>query len=352
MLATQQRELQLKTRVWDRLGKGALQFTELGFGTAPVGGLYRPVSGDEAHATMTRAWDAGVRYFDTAPLYGLGQSETRLNRALAGRSGFIVSSKVGRLLRPTRAGEVRDGIGKWFDVPNRKEIFDYSYDGVMRSVEFSLERTGLDRIDLIYAHDLDIFTHGSAEAMQARLDEFMASGYKALVALRDQGVIRGFGAGVNEWQPAQWLVERGDFDIFLLAGRYTLLEQEALDSFLPLCLARGVGIVIGGPYNSGVLATGARPGAFYNYNPAPDWVLAKVAKIEAVCAAHKVRLVDAAFQFPLLHPAVVSIIPGGQGVAEVDANVRAASAVIPAALWADLKAQGLMRQDAPTGALA
>ena len=352
MLATQQRELQLKTRVWDRLGKGALQFTELGFGTAPVGGLYRPVSGDEAHATMTRAWDAGVRYFDTAPLYGLGQSETRLNRALAGRSGFIVSSKVGRLLRPTRKGEERDGIGKWFDVPNRKEIFDYSYDGVMRSVEFSLERTGLDRIDLIYAHDLDIFTHGSAEAMQARLDEFMASGYKALVALRDQGVIRGFGAGINEWQPAQWLVERGDFDIFLLAGRYTLLEQEALDSFLPLCLARSVGIVIGGPYNSGVLATGARPGAFYNYNPAPDWVLAKVAKIEAVCAAHKERLVDAAFQFPLLHPAVVSIIPGGQGVAEVDANVRAASAVIPAALWADLKAQGLMRQDAPTGALA
>lgn len=352
MLATQQRELQLKTRVWDRLGKGALQFTELGFGTAPVGGLYRPVSGDEAHATMTRAWDAGVRYFDTAPLYGLGQSETRLNRALAGRSGFIVSSKVGRLLRPSRAGEVRDGIGKWFDVPNRKEIFDYSYDGVMRSVEFSLERTGLDRIDLIYAHDLDIFTHGSAEAMQARLDEFMASGYKALVALRDQGVIRGFGAGINEWQPAQWLVERGDFDIFLLAGRYTLLEQEALDSFLPLCLARGVGVVIGGPYNSGVLATGARPGAFYNYNPAPDWVLAKVAKIEAVSAAHKVRLVDAAFQFPLLHPAVVSIIPGGQGVAEVDANVRAASATIPPALWDELKAQGLMRQDAPTGALA
>ena len=342
----------MKTRVWDRLGKGALQFTELGFGTAPIGGLYRPVSGDEAHDTMTRAWEAGVRYFDTAPLYGLGQSETRLNRALAGRSGFIVSSKVGRLLRPTRKGEVRDGIGKWFDVPNRKEIFDYSYDGVMRSVEFSLERTGLDRIDLIYAHDLDIFTHGSAEAMQARLDEFMAGGYQALVALRDQGVIRGFGAGINEWQPAQWLVERGDFDIFLLAGRYTLLEQEALDSFLPLCVSRGVGVVIGGPYNSGVLATGARPGAFYNYNPAPDWVLAKVAKIEAVCLAHNVRLVDAAFQFPLLHPAVVSIIPGGQGVAEVDANVRAASATIPPALWDDLKAQGLMRQDAPTGALA
>ena len=347
MLANCGEDMQLKTRVWDRLGKGAVTFTELGFGTAPVGGLYRPVSADEAHATMTRAWDMGVRYYDTAPLYGLGQSETRLNRALAGRHGFVVSSKVGRLLRPTRKGEVRDGIGKWFDVPNRKEIFDYSYDGVMRSVEFSLERTGLDRIDLLYAHDLDIFTHGSAEAMQVRLEEFMAGGYHALLALRDQGVIRGFGAGINEWQPAQWLVERGDFDIFLLAGRYTLLEQAALDSFLPLCLTRGVGVVIGGPYNSGVLAKGARPGAFYNYNPAPDWVLAKVTKLEAVCAAHGVRLVDAAFQFPLRHPAVVSIIPGGQGVAEMDSNAAAERAQIPPELWADLKAQGLLHPDAP-----
>ena len=339
----------MKTRLWDRLGKGALEFTELGFGTAPIGGLYRAVSDEDAHATMTRAWDLGVRYFDTAPLYGLGQSETRLNRVLRGRAGFIVSSKIGRVLRPTRKGEVRDGIGKWFEVPNRVEIFDYSYDGVMRSVAFSLERTGLDRIDILFAHDLDIFTHGSAEAMQARLEEFMAGGYRALVALRDQGVIRAFGAGINEWQPAQWLVERGDFDIFLLAGRYTLLEQAALDSFLPLCVLRGVGVVIGGPYNSGVLATGAKPGAFYNYNPAPDWVLQNVAKIEAVCAAHQIRLVDAAFQFPLQHPAVVSVIPGGQGVAEVEANARAATAVIPAALWADLKAQGLMRADAPTG---
>lgn len=349
MLATQPEDMQLKTRVWDRLGKGALEFTELGFGTAPIGGLYRPVSGDDAHAIMTRAWELGVRYFDTAPLYGLGQSETRLNRALAGRSGFVVSSKVGRLLRPTRSGEVRDGIGKWFAVPNRKEIFDYSYDGVMRSVEFSLERTGLDRIDLLYAHDLDIFTHGSAEAMQARLEAFMNGGYHALLALRDQGVIRGFGAGINEWQPAEWLAERGDFDIFLLAGRYTLLEQEALESFLPLCVQRGIGIVIGGPYNSGVLATGAKPGAFYNYNPAPEWVLDKVARIEALCAAHGVRLVDAAFQFPLQHPAILSVIPGGQSLAEVEANARAASATIPAALWRDLKDQGLMRADAPTG---
>ncbi|MBI1173593.1 aldo/keto reductase [bacterium] len=339
----------MKTRVWDRLGKGALEFTELGFGTAPVGGLYRAVSGDEAHATMTRAWDLGVRYFDTAPLYGLGQSETRLNRALQGKTGFVVSSKVGRLLRATRAGEERDGIGKWFDVPSRKEVFDYSYDGVMRSVEFSLERTGLDRIDVLYAHDLDIFTHGSQAAMQARLDEFMAGGYRALHDLRDQGVIRAFGAGINEWQPAQWLAERGDFDIFLLAGRYTLLEQEALNSFLPLCVERGIGVVIGGPYNSGVLASGARPGAFYNYNPAPQWVLDKVARIEAVCAAYSVRLVDAAFQFPLQHPAILSVIPGAQRVAEVEANARAATAALPPALWAHLKAEGLIRPDAPTG---
>ncbi|MGV8986926.1 MAG: aldo/keto reductase [Cypionkella sp.] len=343
--------MQLKTRVWDRLGKGALEFTELGFGTAPIGGLYRTVSGDEAHATMARAWALGVRYFDTAPLYGLGQAETRLNRAMQGKSGFVVSSKVGRLLRPTHKGEVRDGIGKWFDVPNRKEIFDYSYDGVMRSVEFTLERTGLDRIDILYAHDLDIFTHGSAEAMQARLDEFINGGYNALRALRDQGVIRAFGAGINEWQPAQWLIERGDFDIFLLAGRYTLLEQEALQSFLPLCLQRGIGVVIGGPYNSGVLATGARPGAFYNYDPAPQWVLDKVARIEAICASYSVRLVDAAFQFPLLHPAILSVIPGAQNVAEVEANARAASAVLPPALWAHLKAEGLVRPDAPTGVL-
>jgi D-threo-aldose 1-dehydrogenase len=340
--------MQLKTRVWDRQGKGALTFTELGFGTAPIGGLYRPVTADEAHKTMTRAWDLGLRYFDTAPLYGLGQSETRLGRVLEGRKGYVISSKVGRLLRGLGPGEQRDGIGKWFDVPNRKEIYDYTYDGVMRSVEFSLERTGLDRFDILYAHDLDVFNHGSQAALDAKLAEFMAGGYKALLSLRDQGVVRAIGAGVNEWQPAEWMARQGDFDIFLLAGRYTLLEQEALNSFLPLCLQRGIGVVVGGPYNSGVLATGARPGAFYNYDPAPAWVLEKVAKIEAVCAQYSVRLVDAAFQFPLQHPAILSVIPGAQGVAEVEANARAASAVIPPVLWAHLKAEGLMRADAPT----
>ena len=338
----------LATRHWDRLGNGGLDFTELGFGGAPLGNLYRAITDARADAILDAAWAAGVRYFDTAPLYGFGLSETRLNRFLRdkGRDDYVLSSKVGRLLRAVPEGQ-RDGIGKWFGVPNRAEVYDYGYDAVFRSLEFSLERLGLDRVDILYAHDLDVFNHGSQAALDARLAEFMAGGYRALVELRDQGVIRAFGAGINEWQPCQWMAERGDFDLFLLAGRYTLLEQEALESFLPLCAARGIGIVIGGPYNSGILATGARPGAFYNYDPAPPEILDRVARIEAVCARHGVRMVDAAFRFPLCHPAVVSVIPGAQGVAEVEANLRAATAGVPAALWADLKAEGLMRPDAP-----
>lgn len=340
--------MQLKTRHWDRLGNGGLTFTEIGFGTAPLGNLYRAIGDDDARAVLDAAWTAGLRYYDTAPLYGLGLSETRLNPFLRGkpRDSYVLSTKVGRLLHACPPDE-RDGFGKWFDVPARREEYNYTYDGVMRSLEFSLERLGVDRVDILFAHDLDVFNHGSPAVLQAKLDELMASGYRALVELRDQGVIRAFGAGVNEWQPCQWLTERGDFDLFLLAGRYTLLEQEALDSFLPLAQARGIGIVIGGPYNSGILATGAREGAFYNYDPAPPHILDRVRRIEAVCARHGVRLLDAAFQFPLHHPAVVSVIPGGQGVAEMQSNLAAAGAQVPAALWSDLKAEGLMRADAP-----
>jgi len=338
----------LRTRHWDRIGNGGLTFTELGFGTAPVGNLYRAVSDAEADAILQAAWDGGVRHFDTAPLYGLGLSETRMNRFLRDkpRGDYVISTKIGRLLRATTP-EARDGFGKWFDVPARTEVMDFTYDGVMRSLEFSLERLGLDRVEILYAHSLDAFDLGSEERVVEMRDQLMAGGYRALLDLRDQGVIQGFGAGINDWRSAQWLLERGDFDIFLLAGRYTLLEQEALDSFLPLCSARGVGVVIGGPYNSGILASGPRPGAFYNYDVAPPEILDRVARIEAVCAAHGVRMVDAAFQFPLRHPAVVSVIPGGQGVAEVQGNLAAAGATIPPALWADLKAQGLMHPDAP-----
>lgn len=336
-------------RNWDRLGNGGLRFTELGFGAAPLGNLFKAVTEAEAQAVLEAAWAAGVRYFDTAPLYGLGLSETRLNHFLRGkpRADYLLSTKIGRLLRVTTP-EARDGLDKWIDVPSRTEVFDYSYDGVMRSLEASMERLGLDRVDVVYAHDLDAFTHGSEAAKLARLEAFMTGGYRALVALRDQGVIRAFGAGVNEWEPCDWLMQRGEFDIFLLAGRYTLLEQGAL-GFMDRAAAKGVGVVIGGAYNSGILATGPRPGAMFNYAPAPEAVLAKAARLQAVCKAHGVRLVDAAFRFPLLHPATVSVIPGGQGVGEMASNIRAASAVLPATLWEELRAENLIATGAPVG---
>ncbi|WP_222869582.1 Pyridoxal 4-dehydrogenase [Roseobacter fucihabitans] len=340
----------LKTRHWDRIDNGGVSFTELGFGTAPLGNLYRAISDGDARATLDAAWEGGVRYYDTAPLYGLGLSETRLNPFLRDkpRDDYVLSSKVGRLMQHC-APEHRAGVGKWFDVPQRREQYDYTYDGVMRSVEHSFSRLGVDRIDILYVHDLCVFSHGSKEASDMRIEEFFGGrGYDAMVSLRDQGMIRAIGGGVNEWEVCQTLAERGDFDLFLLAGRYTLLEQEALNSFLPLCEKRGIGIVTGGPYNSGILATGARPGAFYNYDPAPQTIIERVNAIEATCKDHGVRMVDAAFHFPLLHPAHVSVIPGGQGVSEMHANLQAAQAKIPNALWKDLKAKGLMREDAPT----
>jgi D-threo-aldose 1-dehydrogenase len=248
------------------------------------------------------------------------------------------------------APEARTGLGKWFDVPQRREHYDYSYDGVMRSVEFSLERLGVSRIDILYVHDLCVFTHGSKQASDAKIDSFFdEKGYAAMLELRDQGVIKAIGGGVNEWEVCQTLAERGDFDLFLLAGRYTLLEQEALESFLPLCEARGIGIVTGGPYNSGILATGAVPGAYYNYDPAPAPIMEKVAKIEVICAQFNVPLIAAALQFPLLHNTHVAVIPGGQSAEQTRSNIAALECDIPSELWTSLKSAGLMHPDAPTG---
>jgi D-threo-aldose 1-dehydrogenase len=342
--------MKLKIRHWDRLGNGGLTFTELGFGTAPLGNLYKAISDGEARATLDAAWEGGVRYFDTAPLYGLGLSETRLNPFLRDkpRDSYILSTKVGRLIEYC-SPEHRAGVGKWFNVPQRRENFDYTYDGVMRSFEHSFSRLGVDQIDILYVHDLCAFSHGSKAASDMRVKEFFAGrGYEDMISLRDQGMIKAIGGGVNEWEVCQNLAERGDFDLFLLAGRYTLLEQKALDSFLPLCEARGIGIITGGPYNSGILATGAKPGSFYNYDPAPQGIIDRVNAIEVVCSDHNVRMVDAAFQFPLLHPAHVAVIPGGQGADEMAGNLQAAHADIPTELWVDLKAAGLMREDAPT----
>jgi D-threo-aldose 1-dehydrogenase len=338
----------MKLRHWDRIGNGGLTFTELGFGAAPLGNLYRAISDEEAQKVLDAAWESGSRYFDTAPLYGLGLSETRLNRFLRGkkRDDYVLSTKVGRLLQAVPPDQ-RTGIGKFFETPSRREVYDYSYDGIMRSVEFSLERLGVDRIDILYAHDLDTYTHGSLAALEPKREELIRSGLSALVKLRDQGMIKAFGAGINDWEACQWLAERGDFDLFLLAGRYTLLEQEALQTLLPLCQTSGIGIVLGGPYNSGILATGPKPGAFYNYFEAPQEILDRVARIEKLCLGHGVRLVEAALNFPLMHPCVVSVIPGGQSVDQVKANRAILDKPIPAALWAELKSQGLMRADAP-----
>lgn len=338
----------MQTRHWDRLGNGGLTFTTLGFGSAPIGNLFRAVSDDDAHAVLQAAWDGGVRYYDTAPLYGLGLSETRLNRFLRGkpRDSYVISTKVGRLFRATTPDK-RDGLGKWFDVPSRNEVYDYGYDSVFRSVEFSLERLGLDRIDILYGDDLDIFNHGTQAALDARLSEFMSGAYRALVKLRDEGTIKAFGAGVNEWEPCRWLMDRGDFDIFLLAGEYSLLRSEALDGFMNPAHERGIGVVIGGPYNSGILATGPKPGAKYRYEDAPDWAMDRAGALQTICAKHGTRLVDAAFRFCAAHPAVLSVIPGGQTVAEVTANLAASTADIPPALWAEMKQAGLLPANAP-----
>jgi len=344
----------MKTRQFKAPSGSVLTFTELGFGGAPIGNLYEAHSEEAAQAALDAAWKAGVRYFDTAPLYGLGLSETRINHFLRGRqrSDYLLSTKVGRLLKLS-APQERTGIGKFFDTPSRKEIYDYSHDGVMRSFEASLERLGVDDVDVLFVHDIDVFTHKSMDARDQRIGELMAKGrggYHALLKLRDQQVIKAFGAGINEWEAGEILAKQGDFDIFLLAGRYTLLEQEALESFLPLCVARGIGIVIGGAFNSGILASGPKPGAFYDYEPAPQSIIDRVGAIQDVCSRSGVRLPEAALRFVLAHPAVVTVVAGMSRPEEINLNVRTLDAKISQVLWADLKAEGYLRKDAPVPA--
>ena len=326
-----------------------LQFTELGFGGAPLGNLYRPMTEKEARLMLEAVWAAGCRYFDTAPLYGLGLSETRLNGFLRPkpRDSYLLSTKVGRLLDVCEPHE-RTRQYAFFETPSRRERFDYSYDGAMRSLEFSLERLGLDQIDIVYGHDVDVSTHGSKEASDAHIKEFMAGGYRALDKLRASGALKAIGAGINDWDVAETLARAGDFDVFLLAGRYTLLEQDALTSFLPLCEEKRIAVVIGGPFNSGILATGVKADAHYNYGPAPEEVKDRVRRIQQVCKSFKVRLPEAALRFPLGHPAVLSVIAGAQRASEVRRNAAMMNAKIPAALWRALKAEKLLREDAPT----
>ncbi|MEC9245990.1 MAG: aldo/keto reductase [Pseudomonadota bacterium] len=323
--------------------------TRMGFGGAPLGNLYRRVEEADAQATLQAAFDGGMRYFDTAPQYGLGLSEQRFGQAIRrfGRDAITLSTKVGRLLEDCPPDAVTPTA--FVDTPQKKIVYDYTYDGVMRSHEASLARLGVERVDILLVHDVDVFTHGTQEASAAKVRElFDGGGYRALCELKEAGQVRAIGAGVNEWQVCERLLGLGDFDAFLLAGRYTLLEQEALDSFLPLCVKRDVGIILGGPYNSGILATGAIEGARYNYEPAPADILDRVRRIEAVCAAHGVRLIEAALQFVMGHPAVRTVIPGAMTPEEVQANIALFSRNVPVGLWSDLKGQNLIRPDAPT----
>lgn len=326
-----------------------VMLTRMGFGGAPLGNLYRRVEEADAQATLQAAFDGGMRYFDTAPQYGLGLSEQRFGQAIKrfGRDAITLSTKVGRLLEDCGPDEVTPTA--FVDTPQKRIVYDYTYDGVMRSHEASLARLGVERVDILLVHDVDVFTHGTQEASDAKVRElFDGGGYRALCELKEAGQVRAIGAGVNEWQVCERLLGLGDFDAFLLAGRYTLLEQEALDSFLPLCVKRDVGIILGGPYNSGILATGAIEGARYNYEPAPADILERVRRIEAVCAAHGVRLIEAALQFVMGHPAVRTVIPGAMTPEEVQANIALFSRNVPAGLWSDLKGQNLIRPDAPT----
>ncbi|MET1412356.1 aldo/keto reductase [Roseibium sp. HPY-6] len=328
--------------------KRPVPLTRMGFGGAPLGNLYRKVSEEDAQAALQAAFDAGIRYFDTAPQYGLGVSEERFGVALKrfGRANVQLSTKIGRLLLDCAPEDVTPEA--FVDVPQKRIVFDYTYDGVMRSYEASRKRMEVSNADILLVHDVCVFSQGSQEASDAKVRElFDGGGYRALNELKEAGDVAAIGAGVNEWQVCEKLLGLGDFDGFLLAGRYTLLEQEALESFLPLCEQRDVGIILGGPYNSGILATGPVPGAKYNYTDAPPDVLERVGKIEAVCKAHDTPLIAAALQFVLGHPSVKTVIPGAVNAREVSANVEVLETPIPAALWSDLRGEGLIRPDAP-----
>lgn len=335
-----------RRRFVTRAGK-ELNFTALGFGSAPLGNYLRPLSEEECDQTLSAAWDSGVRYFDTAPLYGLGLSEMRVGRLLTKRprQDFILATKVGRLLVPCEKDEVN---GLFFvETPQVRFHYDYSYDGVMRSYEASLKRLGLDRVDILYAHDVCGLVHGGRDASEARIRELVdTGGWRALTELRDNGDVLAIGAGVNEWEPCARLLELVDPDLFLLAGRYTLLEQIPLDTLFPECARRGVGIVIGGPYNSGILAGGTT----YNYAAAPPEVIARAQALEAVCRTHGVALPAAALQFVLANPVVVTVIPGGQTVKETLQNAALLDETIPPDFWRELKERKLLHPRAPTPA--
>lgn len=333
-----------KTR---KLGRTEIELTQFGFGAASLGETFALVSEEDAQATLQTLWDHGIRYFDTAPLYGWGLSEHRVGNFLyrKPRHEFVLSTKVGRILR---APAVKEGFkAPWFKggLPY-DHVFDYSYGGIMRSYEDSLQRLRLNRIDLLAVHDLEVLHHG--EGLQAFRDQLANGGWRALEELRSTGEVRAIGAGINERGAIAWFLENFDPDFFILARNYTLLEQEALDEDLPLSRERDTGIILASVFNSGILVTDPSESAMYVYDKAPPEIIDKVRQLERVCHRHNVPLAAAAIQFPLAHPCVTTVIPGALHPRQVEEDLGYFQTEIPSALWADLKAEGLLRQDAPT----
>ncbi|WP_095199041.1 aldo/keto reductase [Mesorhizobium carmichaelinearum] len=335
------------------VAKNGVEVTTIGLGGTGLGNMYRAVDTDAAVKTVQAAYDNGIRYFDTAPVYGFGVSETRLGLAIKSlpRADIVISSKIGYDLVPIPPEELKPAL--WDQPGSFRAEFDYSRDAVMRSLEGTLKRLDTDYVDMVSIHDPDEAIHfapGEDPYARSRFKEAMDGAYPALDELRSQGVIKAVGVGINQWQMLSDFVVAGAFDYFLLAGRYTLLEQEPLATLLPLCEQRGTRIIIGGPYNSGILATGAVKGATFNTRAAPEPVLERVRRIEAVCINHKVSLPAAALQFPLGHPLVSSVIPGARSAEELKQNLAYLREDIPSALWADLKREGLIEAGAPVPA--
>jgi D-threo-aldose 1-dehydrogenase len=332
------------------VGRTGLSVTRLGFGAASIGGVFDVIDDDAGLATIEHAWELGVRYFDVAPLYGYGTAERRLGRHLADRprDEFVLSTKVGRLVRAAdeiKAGADvdRNAFGDRRDADRTEDtgfrvVFDFSRDGILRSVDESLGRLGLDRIDILFLHDPD--DHWEAAIGEA---------YPTLHRLREEGVVRAIGAGMNQSQMLTRFAREGDFDVLLVAGRYTLLDQDALVELLPTCIERDVTVVIGGVMNSGILAAAGGGGRF-NYKPAPADIVERTRRIAAVCDRHGVPLKAAAIQFPLAHPAVASVVAGVGRIDHLDDYPTSMRQAIPADLWAELRHEGLLAPDAPVPA--
>ncbi len=340
----------MKASDGEKVGSHGLQVTRLGLGGTAFGNMYSALDEEAAVEVVNAAFNAGLRYFDTAPLYGYGLSETRLGQALKNipRDEIVISSKVGYTLVPRPEGQ--EDHTPFVDIPPLASVFDYSRDAVLRSIEGSLERLQTDKLDIVLIHDPDGARSNEPDWVpgdKGHFDEVMAGAYPVLAELREQGVIKAIGLGMNQWQMLADFARAGGFDCFLLAGRYTLLEQESLRELLPLCVEKNVRIVVGGPYNSGILATGAVEGAHYNYVPATKEVLERVRRIEVVCGRHGVPLRAAALQFPFGHEAVATVIPGARSIAEVQSNVELLEFEIAADFWAEIKAEGLVDVEAP-----